>query len=232
MSTSPTPSHGRPTRDASSEPDTWSQSLMGRTEELAHLQAQQTSTATPDDDAGTAPGRHLPLEGNAAPRRRNLNVPPPPPPPSALAAALRLCGGAFAVVAAGLLALPALQRAGEPPPTPEELAAARPETTLAPQLDTPVEVREGEVHAQHAFMQGVSVLMVDTVPPGAALSVNGRNEGTTPLTVTLDCLAGAPVAVKLTRRGFSPLEHTLTCRQDTMTQLTGKLRKARGGAKP
>nr|WP_236673805.1 PEGA domain-containing protein [Comamonas sp. JC664] len=74
--------------------------------------------------------------------------------------------------------------------------------------------------------------MVDTVPPGAALSVNGRNEGTTPLTVTLDCLAGAPVAVKLTRRGFSPLEHTLTCRQDTMTQLTGKLRKARGGAKP
>ncbi|WP_426755792.1 PEGA domain-containing protein [Myxococcus sp. Y35] len=226
MSTSPFSNRGQ-APESSGEPDTWSQSLMGRTEEMAHLQAQQAPADVPRD---ASPASHL--EGGVTPRRRNIPTPPPPPPPSALAAALRLGGAACGLLAAGLLALPALRHAGEPPPTREELAAARPETTLAPQFDTPAEVPEGEVREQHAFMEGVSVLMVDTVPPGATLSVNGRKEGTTPLSVTLDCLAGAPVTVKLTRRGFSPLEHTLTCRQDTMTQLSGRLRKGKGGAKP
>ncbi|ATB51221.1 PEGA domain-containing protein [Corallococcus macrosporus] len=128
--------------------------------------------------------------------------------------------------------LPALRDAGQPPLTKEEVVATRPETTLAPHFDAPSEVRPGEVREQRASIEGASLLMVDSEPSGAAVSVNGRAEGTTPLSVTLDCVTDAPVTVKLTRRGFSPLEHTLSCRQDTMTQLFGKLRKGKSGAKP
>ncbi len=224
MSTPPIPRSGRAAED-SAEPDAWSQSLMGRTEELAHLQAQHLQS-----DASAAPPHHA--AGDVATRRRNLPTPPPPPPPSALAAGLRLCGAAAGLLAAGLFAQPALQHLGQPPLTPEEVAASRPETTLAPRFDPPSEVREGELREQHAFIEGASVLMVDSAPPGANVSVNGRAEGATPLSVTLDCAAGAPVTVKLMRRGFASLEHTLTCRQDSLTQLFGRLRKGKGGAKP
>ncbi|ABF88931.1 hypothetical protein MXAN_7177 [Myxococcus xanthus DK 1622] len=224
-----TPPHPRGTLpDASSEPDAWSQSLMGRTEELAHLQAQTPRDADPHE----APRAQPRLDVAETPRRWHVPAPPPPPPPSPLAAVLRLCGAAAGLLAASLLVLPALRQSGEPPVTPEGVAAARPETTLAPSFDPPSEVREGEVREQRAFMEGASLLMVDSAPSGATVSVNGRTEGTTPLSVTLECVTDAPVTVKLTRRGFSSLEHTLPCRHDTMTQLFGRLRKGKSSAKP
>ncbi|NOJ80637.1 PEGA domain-containing protein [Myxococcus xanthus] len=211
-----------PVTDASPDPDAWSQSLMGRTEELAHLQAQTPQEAEPAESP--AP--------QAQPRKRTFQAPPPPPPPSPLAAVLKLCGAAAGLLAASLLVLPALRHFGAPPVTPEEVAAARPETTLAPSFDPPSEVREGEVREQRAFMEGASLLMVDSAPSGATVFVNGRTEGATPLSVTLECVTDAPVTVKLTRRGFSSLEHTLPCRHDTMTQLFGRLRKGKSSAKP
>lgn len=217
-----------PVTDASSDNDAWSQSLMGRTEELAHLQAQTTKDQAPAEP----PAPQAPLEAAGAPRKRTFQAPPPPPPPSPLAAVLKLCGAAAGLLAASLLVLPALRQSREPPVTPEEVATTRPETTLAPSFDPPSEVREGEVREQRAFMEGASLLMVDSAPSGATVSVNGRTEGTTPLSVMLECVTDAPVTVKLTRRGFSSLEHTLSCRQDTMTQLFGRLRKGKSGSKP
>ncbi|QDE71956.1 PEGA domain-containing protein [Myxococcus xanthus] len=224
-----TPPHPRGTLpDASSEPDAWSQSLMGRTEELAHLQAQTPRDADPHE----APRAQPRLDVAETPRRRHVPAPPPPPPPSPLAAVLRLCGAAAGLLAASILVLPALRDAGQPPLTKEERVTTRPETTLAPNFDPPSDVQPGEVREQRAFMEGASLLMVDSEPSGASVSVNGRAEGTTPLSVSLDCVTDAPVTVKLTRRGYSPLEHTLSCRQDTMTQLFGKLRKGKSSAKP
>ncbi|NVJ19335.1 hypothetical protein HV826_35065, partial [Myxococcus sp. AM010] len=104
-----------PVTEASSDNEAWSQSLMGRTEELAHLQAQTPQEAEPAEPPTAQPGPGL----AGAPRKRTFQAPPPPPPPSPLAAVLKLCGAAAGLLAASLLVLPALQQAGEPPVTPE-----------------------------------------------------------------------------------------------------------------
>ncbi|MFP2964070.1 hypothetical protein ACLEPN_41765, partial [Myxococcus sp. 1LA] len=63
-----------PLTDTSAEPDTWSESLMGRTEELAHLQAQTPREAEPPE----APRAQPRLEVAEAPRKRHVSAPPPP----------------------------------------------------------------------------------------------------------------------------------------------------------
>ncbi|MBZ4416675.1 PEGA domain-containing protein [Myxococcus sp. RHSTA-1-4] len=242
MSNEATPASGRPVYEGP-EGDTWSKSLMGRTEELGHVQAQAgpvhtrpPSTSEPRDvpvpgtpapRAGAAPGS--PAGARQSPRVRPAPQPPPPAPARPLAAALRLGSACFGVLAAVLLVLPELQRVSQ---SSADENPALPEQTLAPRFDTAAPVREGEVREQRAPIEGTSLLIAESEPTGATVSVDGVKQGTTPLSLTLECTPGAPLRVKFVRKGFDSVEHTTVCRADTMTELSTRLRRSRGGARP
>ncbi|MFP2934349.1 PEGA domain-containing protein, partial [Pyxidicoccus sp. 3LG] len=151
------------------------------------------------------------------------------PPPRPLVAALKLGSAACGLVAAVALVLPELQHLGE---TPTKDDVPRVEKTLAPSFDAPAKVREGEVGEQRVAIEGGILLMVDSEPTGVAVSVDGVKQGTTPVSLTLDCTPGAPLRVQFSRRGYDSLEHASVCQADTMTQLSARLRKARGGGRP
>ncbi|NMO22953.1 PEGA domain-containing protein [Pyxidicoccus fallax] len=239
MNNEPTPSGGKPVYDGA-EGDTWNKSLMRRTEELSHVQAQagavQTRAPAPSEPrGGPGPGTPLPRAGAAqrgAQVARALPQRPPPAPVRPLASALRLGSAAFALMAAALLVFPEFQQrlsrdSGDV--TPE---SAPQEQTLAPRFDAAAPVRVGEVREQHAPIQGASLLMAESEPSGVTVSVDGVKQGTTPLSVTLICTPGASMHVKFVRKGYDTVEHVTVCRADTMTELSTRLRKARSGAKP
>ncbi|MCP3140584.1 PEGA domain-containing protein [Pyxidicoccus xibeiensis] len=227
MSNAQEPRNGMPAGD-DSDRDNWSSSLMGRTDELRHVQSQSDApvAGTPSRAAAPAgPG------GAAQAPSRKVNMEafaPPPPPPRPVLAALKLGSAACTLVAALVLVLPELQRFGAGPEEP----ALRIETTLAPSFDAPTKVREGEVGEQRAAIEGGILLMADSEPSGASVSVDGVKQGVTPVSLTLDCAPGAPLRVQFSRRGYDTLEHATRCQADSMTKLSARLRKARGGAKP
>ncbi|MFP2908404.1 PEGA domain-containing protein, partial [Pyxidicoccus sp. 3LFB2] len=149
-----------------------------------------------------------------------------------LAAVLALGSGACALLAAVMLVLPELRQLRAT--SEEEAPAAKADTkgeekTLAPRFDTSAPVPEGQVREQHETLQGISILMVESEPSGATVTVDGVKQGTSPVSFTPICNPGNPLRVKLVRKGFETLEHTTVCREDTMTQLSARLRKARGG---
>ena len=69
------------------------------------------------------------------------------------------------------------------------------------------------------------VLMVESEPPGASVSVDGTVRGEAPAAMNLDCTPGAQLKVELTREGYAKLEHTLACGKDRMVRLRAKLQK-------
>jgi hypothetical protein len=239
--------------------DAWKASLMRRTEEVSHVQAQTTPVPSQRFDpfegmepvppeapapldlgaAAPAPGVTASVPGAAAVKgapgaepaqpRKAVQAPPPPPPDRPLASALSLASAACALVAAVLLVLPELQHARQEAPAEADAAAPREEKTLAPRFDSSAPVPEGQVREQQDTIRGASVLMVESEPSGATVTVDGVKQGTTPLSVMPICNPGNPLRVKLVRKGYETLEHATVCREDTMTQLTARLRKARGG---
>jgi hypothetical protein len=223
------------------EDDAWSKSLLRRTEEVSHVQMQagpapEPRAAPPDAaypgiQARPSSEQQAPGPTSAAPARvapaKVAPALPPPRPVRPLASALWLGSAACALVSAVLLVLPELQHAWA-----NRASDALPETTLAPNFDTTTPLRDGAVREQQAAIAGASVLMIDSEPSGVTVSVDGVKQGTTPLSLTPMCNPGALLRVKFVRKGFESLEHTLVCREDTMTQLTGRLRKSRGSAKP
>jgi hypothetical protein len=246
MSNTQGPQGGNVPSEEPDEGDDWSGSLLRRTEEFSHVQMQAGPApeprATPPDaaypgiQARSSPEQQGPGPTSAAPARgaptrgapaRGAPAPPPPRPVRPLASALWLGSAACALVSAVLLVLPELQHAWA-----DSASDALPETTLAPSFDTTAPLRDGEVREQQAAIAGASVLMIDSEPSGVTVSVDGVKQGTTPLSLTPMCNPGALLRVKFVRKGFESLEHTLVCREDMMTQLTGRLRKSRGSAKP
>ena len=240
MSNAQTPSNGKP---VPTEADAWSKSLMGRTEEVSHVQAQVGSVtdlqarapsepppvSMPGTPAAAPAASARGLDTVPRPASRSVPATPPPAPPRPLAAALRLGSAGFGLVAAVLLVLPEARRLGE---AAEEKAPAPVERTLAPSFDTAAPAREGAVSEQRAPIPGTRLLMAESEPSGATVSVDGVKQGTTPLTLTLECTPGAAVRVKFARKGYEPVEHATACDADTMTRLSTRLRKSRGGGRP
>ncbi|WP_164013162.1 PEGA domain-containing protein [Pyxidicoccus trucidator] len=245
MSNTQDPGSGKPSEEES-EADVWKASLLRRTDELGHVQAQTAPVADrrndpPSPSEFAAPGgiHAPPMRGVDVPGavkappgatpaspRKAVPEPPPPPPARPLAAVLALGSGACALLAAVLLVLPEFRHLGTS--SDEVLAAQGAETTLAPRFDSSAPVAEGQVREQHDTLRGISVLMIESEPPGATVTVDGVKQGSTPLSLTPICNPGNPLRVKLVRKGFDSLEHVTVCREDTMTKLTARLRKARG----
>jgi hypothetical protein len=70
---------------------------------------------------------------------------------------------------------------------------------------------------------GVSVI---TFPPGAQVTVNGRDVGESPVVASVTCEPGTVVAVLASKPPHPPRRATTTCRADTLVELT--LRLGRG----
>lgn len=59
-------------------------------------------------------------------------------------------------------------------------------------------------------------LSVESTPPGAAVVVDGRDLGETPLVASVACRPGDPVTVRVERRPLRPQVRTVRCREDAL----------------
>jgi hypothetical protein len=123
--------------------------------------------------------------------------------------------------------LPELQamgeRAADPPPdlreTSEKLAKITRENwgraeSYAPRGE---EIDPATGEATLPF-QGFGV-SVDSVPDGARVTIDGRDVGTSPAMVSLDCKAGSEIRIRIEKPAFRPVERTTRCRADRMLRL-------------
>jgi hypothetical protein len=113
-----------------------------------------------------------------------------------------------------------------------ELAAARAQQgwqkveTMAPRQARPG--ADGELVAP---FQGFG-LSVESTPPGATVTVDGRDAGETPLVTTVDCRPGDPVEVRVELRPLPPQARTVQCRADALLTLPVALSKAAPAKRP
>lgn len=213
--------------------------LMGRAQETAHVQSRFAHLGR----AGQAPGQPepgavgplamtgVPGPAHAAPPERTETLlSSTEGRPRSVAAVLRFCAAGFAFLAVLLFVLPEL-RGSFQAPSAEELNQPS-YTMIAPLLDTPAppEGSEQVIIEQTAPFDGAAILMVESEPGSAAVRVDGNPHGSTPLSLTLDCIPGKPLKVEVAHKGYERAQHLTFCRADTMIKLSVRLRKA--GKKP
>jgi hypothetical protein len=91
--------------------------------------------------------------------------------------------------------------------------------TLAPR-EARADASGERVAPFHGF--GVSV---DSVPAGARVVADGAELGETPLTASVACQPGAPVALRVEKKGFRPWSRETRCRGDALVVLEARLRR-------
>jgi hypothetical protein len=91
-------------------------------------------------------------------------------------------------------------------------------TVLAPQ-----EAKVDAAGERIRWFQGFG-LSVESEPKRAAVRVDGRDVGETPLVTTVDCAPGDEVVIEVHKKGRKPQRRTTTCREDTLVELRVKLR--------
>jgi hypothetical protein len=145
--------------------------------------------------------------------------------PWRLAAVLRFGAAGFALMAVVLLVLPQL-RGSFQAPQPAELNQPT-YKTIAPVLSTPASLEDQAqaVTEQTAAFDGAAILLVESEPENASVRVDGNDKGSTPASITLDCMPGKPIKVEVTRRGYESAQHLTFCRANTMIKLYARLRK-------
>jgi hypothetical protein len=84
----------------------------------------------------------------------------------------------------------------------------------------------GEVEVLESEATGF-VLLVETEPAGALVSVDGVARGEAPASMNLDCPPGKSLQLQTALAGYAPLSHALACRSDRMVKLRARLRKSR-----
>ena len=89
---------------------------------------------------------------------------------------------------------------------------------LAP-IQTAADPRTGE---RTAPFSGFAV-SVETVPPGALVTIDGIERGEAPVLAGLDCTPGARVEIAARKAGVSRARVATTCRADTLVKLTVRL---------
>jgi hypothetical protein len=120
---------------------------------------------------------------------------------------------AAALVVAGVLAYALVPRTTVVLPDPVERDRA-----LAP-IRTSADPRTGE---QTAPFAGFAV-SVETVPPGALVTIDGVERGEAPALAGVDCSPGARVEIGARKAGLAPAHAATTCRADTLVKLTLRL---------
>jgi hypothetical protein len=74
-------------------------------------------------------------------------------------------------------------------------------------------------------------LVVETVPPGAAVYINGELfKGATPLTITKP-MAGAPLAIKVVKTGYLPAQEVISLKAGEARKITLPLAQGEGALK-
>jgi len=157
------------------------------------------------------PGRR---EGEAAASPYLTPDPPPAPPP-------RRSGGlpiALGALAAGVLLI-GIALWARPGGTPV-LPGGGAERVLAP-LSPEAVPGSGE---QVAPFSGFAV-SVESVPPGAVVSIAGVPRGEAPVLAGLDCDPGERIEIVAEKRGYRAARAATTCREDALVKLTLRLRK-------
>jgi hypothetical protein len=211
--------------DEAQEPDEMKQALLGREQEMEHIQGRVTQGAyhNPDGTPVTTPGGETPVQ-----RKDRIETLLPTTEGGAwrVASALRLGAAGFALMAAGLFVLPELSGSFQAPSN--EVLAQPTYTTIPPTFDAPApsERLDQVITEQTSSFDGAAILMVDSEPGGVSVEVDGSDQGGTPVSLTLDCLPGKPIKVEVTKRGFERAQHTTFCRPNTMIKLYARMRKA------
>jgi len=216
----------KPERPAEEEQgsDDMKQALLGRDQELEHIQGRVTQNTyfNPDGTPITTPGGEQP-----AGRRERIETFLPTTEGGAwkVASVLRFAAAGFALMTAGLFVLPELSGAFQAPSN-EQLAQPT-YTTIAPTFDTPEpsEKLDQAITEQTSSFDGAAILMVDADMPGVSVEVDGSDQGGTPVSLTLDCLPGKPIKVEVTKRGYERAQHTTLCRTNTMIKLYARMKK-------
>ena len=113
------------------------------------------------------------------------------------------------------------------------LVATRSGLTEPPQLSTQVYVAvasepqlTGSVSETESEASGY-ILVIETTPDGAEVTVNGESKGATPSSLNLDCAEGATLSVLLRHPGFIPLKRPMSCKRDTMVVMRATLEPAK-----
>jgi hypothetical protein len=143
-----------------------------------------------------------------------------------VAVVLRFGAAGSALVAVALLVLPQL-RGSFQAPQPEEINQPT-YKTIVPVLSTPTapEAPSQAVTEQTASFDGAAILLVESQPENASVRVDGNDKGSTPASITLDCLPGKPIKVEVARKGYESAQHHTFCRTNTMIKLDVRLRRA------
>jgi hypothetical protein len=221
--------------------DEMKDALMGRAQETAHVQARFSTLTGPGEapgqpeDRGTGtpgatgtPGSTGTVSVHQAPEGKVGTFLPSTEggPWRAVAAVMRFGAAGSALVAMALFMLPQL-RGSFQAPQPAELNQPT-YKTIAPVLGTPAasEAPAQAVTEQTAAFDGAAILLVESEPENASVRVDGNDKGSTPASITLDCLPGKPIKVEVTRKGYESAQHLTFCRTNTMIKLDVRLRKA------
>jgi hypothetical protein len=90
---------------------------------------------------------------------------------------------------------------------------------------TPFSAGAGQ-SSEHLQGEGAGALLViDSDPPGAEVSVAGEVLGRTPLSTELHCAAGARLGVEIKSRGYTTHHEDLTCTPNTLARIEARLRR-------
>lgn len=146
-----------------------------------------------------------------------------PPPPRRTGATLGvvalLAVAAVAAGAGGILGWRALRP--KPPPRPVERPAELDESIYLP----PIKTERGAGGEETAPFTGFA-LSIDTVPPGAVISVAGVVRGEAPLLANVaSCRGTEKIEIVAAKQGFRPVRRAVACRADTLVKLTLRLEK-------
>lgn len=66
---------------------------------------------------------------------------------------------------------------------------------------------------------------VESLPPGAVVTIEGIPRGEAPVLAGLDCSPGDRIEVSAEKRGFAVARAVTTCREDALVKLTLRLRR-------
>jgi hypothetical protein len=130
---------------------------------------------------------------------------------------------AAAVVVGGLLGFQILSAEDEPPPT----AALAPEQVHTASVEEDVVAEEDEIPT--APVPAMVEIRVDSVPPGAEVSIAGQPQGETPLTLETEA-SEEPIVLELTRDGYETYRETVV--PDVAQRLRLTLSPERGRPRP
>ncbi|HEX9306584.1 MAG TPA: PEGA domain-containing protein [Anaeromyxobacter sp.] len=108
-------------------------------------------------------------------------------------------------------------------------AAHKPEARSEPAMEVdrshylgPIKTEAAGPGEETAPFTGFAI-SVDTVPPGAVVSIAGALRGEAPVLVNVACRAAERVEIRAEKAGFAPVRREVGCRADALLKVTLRL---------